>query len=250
MDNAHLTLGSLFSGSGGFELGGMLAGITPVWNSEVEPFPIRVTTKRLPFVKHLGDINKIHGGKIEPVDIITGGFPCQSCSLAGKRHGIKHIDKGDDETTRSGLFYEAIRIIREMREATNGQYPKYAVFENVEGLLSSRDGEDFRIVVEEICKIKNDALSVPRPNGKWSKAGEIVGEDFSASWRLLNSQYFGVPQRRRRLYIVADFRTQRAGKILFESEGVSLGILRRASNRGKELPKVLKTALERQAKLS
>lgn len=221
--NTHkkLTLCSLFDGSGGFCMGALLAAIKPVSCSEVEPFPIRVTTKRLPFVKHLGDINKIYGGEIEPVDIITGGFPCQSCSLAGKRHGIKHIEHGDSETTRSGLFYEAIRIIQEMRDATNGKYPKYAVFENVEGLLSSRDGEDFQIVIEEICKIKNGILSVPRPDRKWTKAGEVVGDDFSVAWRLFDSQHWGVPQRRRRLYIVADFRAQRAGKILFESEGLS-----------------------------
>lgn len=101
----NLTLGSLFDGSGGFSLGGLLCGITPVWASEIEPFPIRVTTKRLPFVKHYGDISKLNGAEIEPVDIITFGSPCQDMSAAGKRAG--------PDGSRSNLFYEAIRIIKE-----------------------------------------------------------------------------------------------------------------------------------------
>ena len=156
-ENAHnLTLGSLFSGSGSFELGGMLAGITPIWNCDVEPFPIRVTTKRLPFVKHYGDICTLDGGTLEPVDIITFGFPCQSVSVAGKRAGVKNVNNGDEVTTRSGLFYEAVRVIKEMREATNGQYPRYAVVENVPGLFSSQKGEDFRCVLETLCRIKDE----------------------------------------------------------------------------------------------
>ena len=134
-DNRQLTLGSLFSGSGGFELGGILAGIRPVWNCEVEPFPIRVTEMRLPEVQHFGDICTLDGAKLPPVDIITGGFPCQSVSIAGKREGVKHIEHGDDKTTRSGLFFEAVRVIKEMRNATNGQYPRYFVVENVPYVL-------------------------------------------------------------------------------------------------------------------
>lgn len=219
MDKNELTLGSLFSGSGGFELAGILAGIRPKWNCDVEPFPIRVTTKRFPDVKHYGDISTLNGAELEPVDIITGGFPCQSVSIAGKREGIRHVDHGGDETTRSGLFYEATRIIKEMREATNGQYPKYAVAENVPGLFSSNGGEDFRCVLEEICKIKMPGAHVPAVK-KWSDAGLILGGDFSVAWRILDAQYHSVPQRRRRVFIVTDFRGEGAGKILFEQESL------------------------------
>ena len=146
--NCGLTLGSLFDGSGGFPLGGLLCGITPKWASEVEPFAIRVTTKRLPQVKHLGDINRIHGSSIEPVDIITFGSPCQDMSIAGKRAGL--------DGSRSNLFYEAIRIIKEMRCATDGKYPRFIVWENVPGAFSSNKGEDFRAVLEEVCSVKGE----------------------------------------------------------------------------------------------
>ena len=220
MEN-KLTLGSLFSGSGGFELGGLLAGIEPIWNCEIEPFPIRVTTKRLPQVKHYGDISEIDGGKIEPVDIITGGFPCQSVSIAGKREGVQHVEHGDEKTTRSGLFYEAVRIIKEMRRATNGKKPRYVVIENVPGLFSSKKGEDFKAVLEALCGIKDETIAVPEPGSKWENAGSIMGDGFSLAWRVLGAQYWGVPQRRNRIYLVADFADRSAGKILFESEGVS-----------------------------
>ena len=104
-------LGSLFDGSGGFPLSGALCGVEPVWAAEVEPYPIAVTRSRFPNMRHLGDISKIHGGEIEPVDIITFGSPCQDLSVAGKRAGLKHEANGDEETTRSGLFMEAVRII-------------------------------------------------------------------------------------------------------------------------------------------
>ena len=142
-------------------------------------------------------------------------------SIAGKREGIKHKDKGDDETTRSGLFYEAIRIIKEMRETTHGKYPKYAVWENVYGAFSSNKGEDFRCVLEEFTRICDEKSSIPRPaNGKWRNAGEIVGDNFSIAWRLFDAQYWGVPQRRKRIYLVADFTGRCAGKILFERESM------------------------------
>ena len=208
----NLTLGSLFDGSGGFPLAGLLAGIVPVWKSEIEPFPIAVTEKRLPFVKHLGDINSINGAEIEPVDIITFGSPCTDLSVAGKRQGLN--------AERSGLFFQAIRIIKEMRGATNGKYPRFAVWENVTGAFSSNGGEDFRCVLEEFCKIKDADLSVPKPE-KWTKAGEIMGENFSVAYRTFDAQYWGVPQRRMRVYLVADFDGGCASKILFESEGVS-----------------------------
>jgi DNA (cytosine-5)-methyltransferase 1 len=210
-----MTLGSLFSGSGGFELGGLLCGIRPVFASEVEPFPIRVTTKRLPQVKHYGDINKIDGAKVPPVDIITGGFCCQDLSVAGKRAGL--------HSKRSGLFFQVTRIISEMLAATNNEYPKFAVLENVPGMYSSNGGLDFQEVLNELIHIKDKTLSVPLPEkGKWSTAGEIVGDagssrgSFSVGWRTLDAQFWGVAQRRRRCYIVVDFTGERAGKILFD----------------------------------
>ena len=207
-----LTLGSLFDGSGGFPLGGLLCGITPVWASEIEPFPIRVTTKRLPFMKHYGDVSRMDGGKIEPVDVITFGSPCQDMSIAGKRAGL--------DGSRSNLFYEAIRIVKEMRCATDGKYPRYIVWENVPGAFSSNKGADFQSVLEEICSVKRYEIHTPRPE-KWANAGEIVADDFSLAWRVFDAQHWGVPQRRKRIYLVADFAGGSAGKILFESEGVS-----------------------------
>ena len=209
----NLTLGSLFSGSGGFELAGLLCGIKPLFASEIEPFPIRVTTKRMPFVKHLGDINKIDGSKIDPVDVITFGSPCQNLSVAAK-------DKRGLDGEQSGIFYEAIRVIKEMRDKTNGEYPKYVVWENVRGAFSSNKANDFQRVLKEIISIKSCEFDVPKPE-KWENSGLIMGEDFSVAWRLFDAQYWGVPQRRKRIYLVADFDGQRAGKILFESEGVS-----------------------------
>lgn len=217
----RLTLGSLFDGSGGFPLAGALNKINAIWASEVEPYPIAVTKERFPQMKHLGDVMKINGTEIEPVDIITFGSPCQDMSIAGNRAGMKHEGKGDDTTTRSGLFYEAIRIIREMREKTHGRHPTFAVWENVPGAFSSNKGEDFRCVLEEFCKITDEGVSIPRPDkGKWKSAGEIVGCGYSVAWRQLDAQYWGVPQRRKRIYLVADFAGRRAGEILFERESV------------------------------
>ena len=207
-----MTLGSLFDGSGGFPLGGVLAGITPKWASEIEPFPIRVTTARFPNIKHYGDISTLDGSELEPVDIISFGSPCQNLSVAGKREGLD----GD----RSSLFYEAIRIVKEMREATNGKYPRYIVWENVPGAFSSNKGEDFKAVLTEICKVKDEQVSISKP-AKWENAGRIMGDGYSVAWRLLDAQYWGVPQRRQRIYLVADFDGGSAGKILFESEGLS-----------------------------
>lgn len=217
----HLTLGSLFDGSGGFPLAGVLSGITPVWASEVEPYPIAVTRSRFPGMRHLGDVTRVHGGEIEPVDVVTFGSPCQDMSLAGKRAGMKHAEKGDGETTRSGLFYEAIRVIKEMREATNGQYPKFAVWENVPGAFTSNGGEDFRCVLESLAGVCDPGRAKPRPaRGKWSHAGAVVGDGYSIAWRVLDAQYWGVPQRRKRIYLVADFTGGRAGKILFDRDGL------------------------------
>jgi len=213
-----ITMFSLFDGSGGFPLGGLLHGITPVGCSEIEPFPIRVTTKRLPQMKHYGDICKLNGADLPPVDIITFGSPCQNLSIAGLGAGL------DGE--KSSLFFEAVRIIKEMRRATNGK-PRFIVWENVPGAYSRGKGEDYRRILDEIVKIKDEALSVPMPDGgKWLPAGEIrgcasaLGEGFSIAWRTFDAQFWGVPQRRRRIYLVADFGGYGAGDVLFESEGL------------------------------
>lgn len=234
-------LGSLFDGSGGFPLAGALCGVEPVWAAEIEPYPIAVTRERFDgnpnnpvakllrhhfpnlklYLKHLGDISKVRGDEIEPVDIITFGSPCQDLSVAGKRAGLKHEANGDEETTRSGLFMEAVRIIKEMRKATNGIYPTFAIWENVPGAFSSNSGEDFRIVCEELIKIVEPSASMPSvPQNGWNYADSYVGDGWSLAYRVFDAQYWGVPQRRRRIYLVADFRGERAREILFEREGL------------------------------
>lgn len=216
-----IKLGSLFDGSGGFPLAASMCGIEPTWASEVEPYPIAVTKNQFPRMQHLGDVNRIEGAKIEPVDIITFGSPCQDMSVAGKRAGIKHERMGDGTTTRSGLFIEAVRIIKEMREATDGLYPTFAVWENVPGAFSSNGGEDFRIVLEEIIHIvEPDAVMPPVPQKGWARADCYCGDGWSIAYRTFDAQYWGVPQRRRRIYLVADFGGERAGKILFERESL------------------------------
>ena len=213
-----LTLGSLFDGAGTFPFAAQQCGVKAVWASEIESFPIEVTKKRFLEMKHLGDITKVDGAEIEPVDIVTFGSPCQDLSVAGKRAGL------DGE--RSGLFMEAVRIIKEMRCKTNGRSPSIAIWENVPGAFSSNKGEDFRTVLEELCKIKGSDTLIPKPpkrggRNAWNDAGLIVGDGFSIAWRVLDAQFWGVPQRRRRIFLVADFRGQCAGKILFEREGLS-----------------------------
>ena len=210
--NNQLTLGSLFDGSGGFPLGGMLCGIKPLWASEIEPFAVRVTTKRLPDVEHYGDVSALNGAELSPVDIITFGSPCQDMSIAGKRAGL--------DGSRSNLFYQAVRIVKEMRCATNGKYPRYIVWENVPGAFSSNKGDDFKAVLEAVCSVKGGEADIARP-AKWPNAGEILADDYSVAWRVFDAQYWGVPQRRKRIYLVADFDGGCAGKVLFESEGVS-----------------------------
>jgi DNA (cytosine-5)-methyltransferase 1 len=167
-------------------------------------------------MKHLGDITKIHGDKIEPVDCITFGSPCQDLSIAGRRAGLA----GE----RSGLFVEAVKIIKEMRKATNGMHPTFAIWENVPGAFSSNNGEDFKAVLEELARVAQPDVSIPRPSGRggrWSKAGAIAGTGWSLAWRQLDAQYWGVPQRRKRIALVADFRGQRAAEILFERTSLS-----------------------------
>ena len=210
-----LTLGSLFDGSGGFPLAGILAGVEPVWASEIEPFAIRVTTKRLPKMRHYGDVSGISGADLEPVDIITFGSPCQDLSIAGKRSGL--------DGSRSGLFFEAVRIVKEMREKTHGEKPRFIVWENVPGAFSSNKGEDFKAVLEEVIRIKEpQAPPLPPPEkGRWPCADCYLGDGWSVAYRVLDAQYWGVPQRRARIFLVADFAGGRAPEVLFKSEGVS-----------------------------
>ena len=215
MKEKQLTLGSLFDGSGGFPLAAQMCDIKTLWASEIEPFPILVTRKQFPDMEHKGDICKLNGADLEPVDIISFGSPCTNLANCGDRKGLAG--------TQSRLFFEAIRVIKEMREATNGQYPKYIIFENVSNALSSNKGADFRIILEQICSIKEADVSIPEfTERKWLNAGEIMGDTYSVAWRLLSAQYWGVPQNRKRIFLVADFTDRRgAGEILFESEGLS-----------------------------
>ena len=215
------TLGSLFDGSGGFPLAGTMCGIEPRWAAEVEPYPIAVTRSRFPNMKHFGDVSKINGAEIEPVDVITFGSPCQDLSVAGKRAGLKHEANGDEETTRSGLFMEAVRIIKEMREATDGKYPSFALWENVPGAFSSNKGEDFRAVLESLIGIvEPNAVMPPIPKAGWAYADSYAGDGWSLAYRVFDAQYWGVPQRRRRIHLVLDLRGERAREVLFEREGV------------------------------
>lgn len=222
--NAGLTLGSLFDGIAGFPLAAGRHGIKTVWTSEIEPNCIDIAGRHFPDAVNLGDITGIKGGEIPVVDIISFGSPCQDLSVAGKQTGL--------DGSRSGLFMEAVRIIREMREKTDGEYPKYIIWENVAGAFSSNKGEDFRRVLEEITE-----ASIPMPtSGKWASAGlvgieEPGGDLRTVAWRQLDAQFWGVPQRRKRIYLVTDFRNGRAGQILFECESV-LGYV--AEGRGYE----------------
>lgn len=213
------TLGSLFDGIGGFPLAAVRNGIEPVWASEIEAFPIEVTRKRFPSILHVGDITKLNGAELPPVDIITGGSPCQDLSVAGARAGLA----GE----RSGLFMEQIRVVKEMRDADERRdrtahtvRPRYMCWENVPGSFSSAGGEDFRIVLEEIVRIKDGSCSVPRPDsGRWESAGAIIlGNQFSLAWRVMDAQFWGVAQRRKRIFLVADFAGRSAIQILFEQD--------------------------------
>ena len=214
-----MTLGSLFDGSGTCPLAATMCGIKPVWASEIEPYPIRVTRKNFPEMRHLGDIIAINGAEIEPVDIVAFGSPCQGLSAAGAQKGIF-----DDD--RSNLFFEAIRVIKEMREATHGEYPRYVIWENVPGAFSSNQGRDFLAVLRAFVEAAGGKTSdVPEPPAKagklkWGGAGIIVGDGYSIAWRVLDAKYWGVPQRRKRIYLVCDFAGRRAGEILFKREGL------------------------------
>ena len=196
-------------------MAGAMHGIEPVWSSEIEAFPLKVEELRFPNCKQLGDVAKINGAEIEPVDIITFGSPCQDLSVAGKQAGIH-----DGE--RSNLFFQAIRIIKEMRHATANQFPRFAVWENVPGAFSSNGGEDFRAVITAFCSVCQENPDVPglASGYGWQPAGIVLGDGYSIAWKVYDSQYWGVPQRRKRIYLIADFATERAGEILFESSSM------------------------------
>lgn len=214
------TIGSLFSGSGGFELAASICGIKPVWASEIEPLPILITKKNFPEMKHLGDIGYIKGDKIDPVTIISGGSPCQDMSIAGQRAGL--------DGNRSRLFRQQIRIVKEMRngDIKRGRTgkdirPRFMVWENVPGAFSSNRGGDFQAVLQEIAGIADETATVPLPpKSKWAEAGCIMGDTFSIAWRTLDAEYWGVPQRRKRIFLIADFGGNAAPKILFERQGL------------------------------
>ncbi len=235
MNERELTLGSLFDGISAFPLAASRHGIVAKWASEIESFPIKVSRKHFPSMKHHGDVTKIKGSELEPVDIITFGSPCQDLSVAGKQKGLlkglKVKQRGKKRlgvrptvylarkfltSTRSGLFLEAIRIIREMQEATNGEYPTFAIWENVLGAFSSNGGGDFATV---LSKLVGGEVLLPT-NKKWTRAGVAVGPLGQVAWRTFDAQFWGVPQRRRRIFLVADFRGERAGEILFESKSL------------------------------
>lgn len=205
-----MTLGSLFDGIGGWLLAARHAGVTPVWASEIEPFPCTVTARHFPDVKQLGDITQIDPDTLTPVDIVCAGSPCQDLSIAGKRKGLDGV--------RSGLFRTAVDIVRRMRERTAGKYPRFFVWENVPGAFSSNRGMDFQAVLEEIGESK-----IPMPQGnRWAPSGLVQFPGTEIAWRVLDAQYWGVPQRRRRIFLVADFAADGrcAGEILFERESV------------------------------
>lgn len=233
-----ITLGSLFDGISGFPVVASWYGINPIWSSEIDSAPIRIATRHFPNMNNYGDITQMHGNDVEPVDIITGGSPCQDLSVAGNRAGIstqcpvcgKTFNIQDDidicpncgnelESTRSGLFVDYIRVIKEMRTATNECYPKIVLWENVPGALNSNNGDDFYIVLKEFCSLIHEELPEFRPP-KWEQAGQILGEHGSIAWRVLDAQYWGVPQRRRRIFLIVDLAGQRAPEILFKPESL------------------------------
>lgn len=224
-----LTMGSLFDGIGGFPLAAVRSGITPVWASEIEAFPIEVTKYHFPNMVHVGDITRLNGANLPPVDIICGGSPCQDLSVAGARAGLTG--------SRSGLFMEQIRIIKEMRDEDKRHgrsgihvQPRFAVWENVPGCLSSgrdpktgrkRPGSDFRQVLEAFLQIEEPALHVlGPPNRRWEYSGAILGDRSSLAWVRWDAQYLGVPQRRRRIFLICDFAGQRPIQILFDQKSL------------------------------
>lgn len=208
-----LTLGSLFDGLGGWQIAAVRAGVKPIFSSEIEKFPLALTKVRFPNTKQLGDVTKIDGTKIEAPDILTAGSPCQNLSVAGNREGLK----GE----QSGLFRDSIRLIRQLRMSTGGEQPRFFVWENVPGAFTSGSerGADFRAVLESIAE-----TDIPMPkDGRWAAAGMVQCPKCEIAWRTLDAQFWGVPQRRKRIFLVADFAAtdRRAGKILFVEPSLS-----------------------------
>ena len=205
-----ITLGSLFDGIGVFPLAASRHGITPVWASEIIPDAISITKRHFPEMEHLGDITKLDGGKIPAVHVITFSSPCQNLSSIGPRDGLMGA--------KSSLFYQAIRIIEEMRDASGGLYPAIAVWENVVGAMLSSDKRDYLAVLKSFAGTE---VSMP-DSGHWADAGMVRGRRCDLAWRVLDAQYWSKPKlaRRERIFVVADFTGQRAAEILFNTRSM------------------------------
>ncbi|WP_228614860.1 DNA cytosine methyltransferase [Enterococcus faecalis] len=227
-----LTLGSLFDGIGVFLLAAQRSHIEPIWASEIEKAPISITQKHFPNLLHLGDITSLSGKVIPPVDIVTFGSPCQNLSTIGNREGLAG--------RKSNLFYEAIRIIKEMRNKTNGKYPTIAIWENVMGAFSSNDHMDFKAVLEAFVQAE---IPIP-PSRQWAHAGMVRGRHVDVCWRVLDGQYWGVPQRRKRIFLVADFGKFRAREILFDTKRMQSNLEISYKNRLSTTPRNRKNTTE------
>ena len=205
-----VTLGSLFDGIGVFPLAASRHGILPVWASEIIPDAISITKRHFPELVHLGDITKLDGGKIPAVHVITFGSSCQNLSQIGNRTGLNGA--------KSSLFYQAIRIIEEMRDASGGLYPAIAVWENVVGAMLSSDKRNYRAVLKSFAGTE---VSMP-DSGHWADAGMVRGRRCDLAWRVLDAQYWSKPKlaRRERIFVVADFTGQRAAEILFSTQSM------------------------------
>ena len=238
---SKFTHGALFSGSGGFELAAAHFGIETLWASEIEPFAIAVTKKNFPEMKHLGDISRLHGYDLPPVDIISGGSPCQDMSVAGRREGLVG--------SRSVLFMEFVRIVKEMREAYGK--PRFMLWENVPGAFSSNKGEDFRCVLEEIARIADEGADVPRPpKNKWGggleQSWSVTVPLHGAHWTHNSGEFPNVGGESTLSQILERHPHQR----FYLSAKACHGILQRAKRRGKRLPEILLKALTRQSAAS
>ena len=230
-----IKVGSLFDGIGGWLLAATHAGAIPTWSSEIDPFPASVSHAHFPNAKQLGDITQVKGDEIEPVDIICAGSPCQDLSIAGQRAGLNG--------KRSNLFYQALRIVREMQVKTNGAYPKFFIWENVTGAFSSNERRDFQAVLEEIAE-----TNIPIPqSGRWARAGMVRSKQCGISWRVLDAQFWGVPQHRERIFLIAGFGKWGGLQKYYLSQRACAGIIRRARKAGKPLPPALEEVLIRQA---
>lgn len=235
-----MKLGSLFDGSGTCPLAASAVGIIPAWASEIEPFPKAVTQSRFPKMAHLGDITKMNGAEIEPVDVITFGSPCQNLSIAGNGKGLAGQE--------SSLFFEAIRVIQEMRCATNGRFPQIVIWENVYGAFSSTQGEDFRTVIETLWKICEGDDSVPRYAE--DKEGRQNGRTPDLSWEIIPLS-LGEDLMLKVGEFPKDASVSSLSSILevnvpdgyYLSVRACEGILRRSGERGKPLDPLLKQAL-------